>query len=360
MSNRVFVIAEAGVNHNGSLDLAVKLVEAAADAGADAVKFQTFKAENLVTRLAQKADYQASNTGTSGSQFEMLRELELKQEDYVELKRACDARGIEFMSTPFDEDSLQMLVDIGVMRLKLSSGEITNAPLLHRASRTGLPIILSTGMASLGEVKTALSVLVHGVSEDSSEPCMKAFERAFCLHPDCLVGKVTLLHCTTDYPCSLGDANLRAMDTLSDAFNLPVGLSDHTEGAVAALAAVARGALVLEKHLTLDRSLTGPDHLASMNPDEFSRLVQGVRNVELVLGSATKTPVSAELKNIDVVRKSLVASTPIRQGDIFTEGNVTAKRPGSGVSPLFFWDVLGKVAPRDYKRDEILDFPCNQ
>lgn len=355
MNDSVFIIAEAGVNHNGSLDLAFKLVDAAADAGADAVKFQTFKSANLVTAAAPKAEYQTQQTDTAESQLDMLRKLELSRADHLTLIDRCRARGIEFISTPFDAESLQLLLEIGIGRIKIPSGELTNAPLLHQAARSGLPVILSTGMATLDEVRTAVSVLAHGYATDESDlPSSKAFNDALPRHAAALTGKLTILHCTTEYPSPFSDTNLRAMDTLAESFQLPVGLSDHTPGISVAIAASARGASMIEKHMTLDRSLPGPDHQASLDPEDFTRLVRSIREVSLALGSPTKQPAASELKNLAIVRKSLVAAQAIRAGETFTPQNLTAKRPGGGIPPIRYWDLLGTAADRDYTPDQTI------
>lgn len=354
MSN-VYIIAEAGVNHNGSVEMAKKLIEVAADAGADAVKFQTFKAERLVSRTAQKAEYQKKTTGASESQFDMIKKLELDVDAHRTLLQHCHTCGIEFLSTPFDTESVQLLVELGVSRIKIPSGEITNAPLLLSIARTGLPIILSTGMSTLGDVERALSVLAFGAM-GGTVPNQQAFTEAYISHKGqaALRERVTLLHCTTEYPAPFSDINLAAMDSLHAAFRLPVGYSDHTEGIVIPVAAVARGACVIEKHFTLDRSLPGPDHKASLEPEELNALVQVIRRVSEALGSPIKTPAHVELKNMNIARKSLVAACPIAKGDIFTEENVAVKRPGGGRSPMEYWDVLGTVAERDYAQDEAL------
>lgn len=355
--DRSFIIAEAGVNHNGSIDLALDLVDAAAETGADAVKFQTFKSKNLVTSLAPKAEYQLQSTGSGGNQLEMLRKLELSRKDHERLLARCAEKNIEFISTPFDLESLALLVDLGVGRIKIPSGELTNAPLLHQAALSGLPVILSTGMTTLAEVREAVSVLAHGYAPRDTPPGRTSFEAALAAKPPALAANVTLLHCTTEYPSPFSDTNLRAMDTLRDTFGLACGLSDHTQGISVAIAAVARGAKVIEKHMTLDRDLPGPDHKASLEPAEFTRMVTSIREIELALGSPLKQPAPSELRNLPIVRKSLVAAKAIRAGEIFTADNVTAKRPGGGLSPYFFWDLLGKPSLRDYQPDELLTLP---
>ncbi|CAA7621689.1 N-acetylneuraminate synthase [Magnetospirillum sp. UT-4] len=353
----VFVIAEAGVNHNGDLDRALALVDAAAAAGADAVKFQTFVPEEVISRFAPKAEYQKRTTGGDDSQLDMVRALRLSEDDHRALVRRCGEKGIAFLSTPFDLPSLDFLTGgLGLDLLKLPSGEITNWPLLLAAARSGRRIILSTGMSTLDEVEAALGVLAFGYAA-SAAPGAEAFRAAYASAAGraALAARVSLLHCTTEYPTPFADVNLRAMDTLARAFGLPVGLSDHTVGFAAAVAAVARGATIIEKHFTLDRALPGPDHAASLEPNELAAMVAMVRQVELALGSADKVPAPSEVKNIAIARKSLVARRPIGAGETFTEANLTAKRPGGGVSPTRTWEVLGTPAGRDYAEDEPID-----
>ncbi len=303
----VFIIAEAGVNHNGSIDLALELVDAAKASGVDAVKFQTFKAANLVSRDADKADYQKQSTGSSESQLSMLKKLELSKEDHEKIIAHCGRVGIEFMSSPFDHESLDMLVDyFDLPKLKLGSGELTNAPLLLAVARTGKPLILSTGMSTIDEVEDALVVLAFGYLEAGGAPCIEGFRQAFASDKgkEVLRSNVILLHCTTEYPAPYGEANLLAMDTLAHTFGLPVGYSDHTDGWTMSLAAVARGARVIEKHFTLDRNLLGPDHKASLEPEELKAMVDAIRQIELGLGDGTKQPTASELKNMKIARKS--------------------------------------------------------
>ncbi len=353
--SRVFVIAEAGVNHNGSPDLALALVEAAARAGADAVKFQTFRAEAVISRSAPKAQYQMRTTGATESQLEMVRKLELSRDAHRMLADRCKTLGIEFMSTPFDMDSARFLADdLGVRILKIPSGEVTNGPLLLGIARLGKPSILSTGMSTLEEVALALGVLAYGYLGESAPPGEAAFHNALTSERGraILADKVTLLHCTTEYPAPYDQVNLRAMDTIAAAFGLPVGLSDHTVGTAIAIAAAARGAVAIEKHVTLDRSLPGPDHLASIEPDELAAMVAAIRQVEQALGSPLKQPVQAELANRIIARRSLVAAVPVRMGDAWTESSLACKRPGSGLSPMRYWELLGKPAERDYLTDE--------
>jgi N-acetylneuraminate synthase len=355
MNSRVYIIAEAGVNHNGSLDLAKRLIEVAAEAGADAVKFQTFKADKLVSRAASKAEYQIEHTGASESQHEMIRKLELDEAAHDVLAAHCKSKGIEFLSTPFDLDSLEMLVrKFNISTIKIPSGDITNAPLLLEAARTGKPVILSTGMSSLGEIEMALGVLAFGYTTRDEFPCFAVFENAYgsAMGRQALQGNVTLLHCTTEYPAPFTDINLRSMATLQHAFGLPVGYSDHTQGIAITVAAVAMGAVIIEKHFTLDNDLPGPDHKASLEPDELRQMVRSIREVELALGSAVKQPAASELKNRPIARKSLVAARDIRKGELFTQDNLAVKRPGDGISPVYYWEWLGKTADRDYLQDD--------
>lgn len=352
-----FVIAEAGVNHNGSPELARRLVDCAAEAGADAVKFQTFRAERLVTRQVRRAEYQVHNTGDASSQLGMLKALELDEAAHHALQAHAAARGIAFMSTPFDVGSLEFLVrGLGVDRLKLGSGDLDNAQLLLAAARSGLPLILSTGMSSLGEVEEALAVLAFGYLPDSGErPCGEAFRQAYGSAEGraALAGKVSLLHCTTEYPAPFAQVNLRAMDTLRSAFGLPVGFSDHTPGIVAPVAAVARGACIVEKHFTLDRTLPGPDHRASLDPAELAAMVRAIRDTEAALGDGIKVPAAVELGNRKVVRRGLVAARAIRAGEDFTSDNLAVKR-GGGVAAIRYWDWIGRRAARDYAEDEAI------
>jgi len=352
--SQIFIIAEAGVNHNGSLEMARQLVAVAAESGADAVKFQTFKAENVICGAAPKAEYQKATTDAAESQLEMLRRLELDPAAHEELLAGCRAKNLEFMSTPFDGESVELLAKLGVARLKIPSGEITNAPLLLRMAQTGLPIIMSTGMATLGEVESALGVLAFGYLGYGGRPSLPEFQRAWRAGQGVLQEKVTLLHCTTEYPAPFGEVNLRAMETLARAFGLPVGYSDHTPGIAVAIAAAARGAAMVEKHFTLDKNLPGPDHQASLEPEELKAMIRSIRQVEAALGSGLKIPTPSELKNKDIMRKSLAATRTIRKGECFSEDNLTSKRPGNGISPLYYWDWIGKEAERDFQPDEII------
>jgi N-acetylneuraminate synthase len=353
-SRPVYIIAEAGVNHNGSLQIARKLIDAAAAAGVDAVKFQTFKAEKLVSGASPKAEYQKARTNANESQFDMLKTLELDEKAHVLLAGHCRKRNIRFLSTPFDEDSIGLLATrIGVPLLKLPSGEITNGPLLLCAAQTRLPVILSTGMSTLADIRAALSVLAFGYAGAGTTPSRAALRTAFssAAGQRWLRKKVTLLHCTTEYPAPFSDVNLRAMDTMRDAFGLPVGLSDHTTGVSVPIAAVARGACVIEKHFTLDRKLPGPDHQASLEPSELRAMVEAIRNIERALGTGQKKPARSEKKNMLMARRSIVAARDIAQGEVLTRENLTCKRPGNGMSPLLYWDLLGEKAARRYPKD---------
>lgn len=355
--NRVLVIAEAGVNHNGSLMLAKKLVVAAAKAGADAVKFQTFRTENEISRSAEKADYQKKTTGLSESQFEMVKKLELGDDAHHVLKEYCRKLGIQFLSTPFDLDSLNFLVkDLHVSLIKIPSGEITNPLLMLKAAKFQKPVILSTGMSTIEEIRLALGVFAFGYLNRGGKPSVEAFKKAYRSLDGqrVLKEKLTLLHCTTEYPAPFSEVNLLAMDTMRKVFGLSVGYSDHTVGISVPLAAVARGAVVIEKHLTLDRRMPGPDHRASIEPAEFARMVLSIREVELSLGSDLKNPSPSERKNIPIARKSLVAFKPIKKGEKFTKQNIMPKRPGTGMSPFLYWDMLGRKAVREYNTDDVI------
>lgn len=352
--HHAYIIAEAGVNHNGSLAIAKKLVEVAAEAGADAVKFQTFKADKLVSRMAPKAEYQTRTTDAYESQHEMIRKLELDELAHETLIDHCKVCGIEFLSTPFDLESLDLLSGrFDLPCIKIPSGDITNAPLLLKIAQTGKPVILSTGMSTLGEIEDALGVLASGYL-GNREPSIAAFREAYCSAEGqaVLQDKVTLLHCTTEYPAPLEDVNLKVMDTLKSAFGLPVGYSDHTEGITVPIAAVARGAVVIEKHFTIDRALPGPDHKASLEPTELKQMVSAIRVVEQALGSGRKHPAPSELKNMSIARKSLVAASAISAGEPFTADNIAVKRPGNGLSPMRYWELLNRKSGRDFSADE--------
>ena len=331
---KTLIIAEAGVNHNGDLALARQLVDVAAKAGADLVKFQTFSADRLVTAHARKADYQTKTTNAGESQHSMIRRLELTREMHEVLIDHCKSRGIQFFSTGFDSESIDLLVELGLDRFKIPSGEITNLPYLRHVGHYGKPVILSTGMATLGEIEAALDVLEHaGTSRDG----------------------ITVLHCNTEYPTPMADVNLRAMLTIRDAFCVAVGYSDHTSGIEVAIAAVAMGATVIEKHFTLDCTLPGPDHKASLEPDELKAMVTAIRNIEQALGDGIKRPSPSETKNKPIARKSLVAACAIRAGEVFTEINLAVKRPGTGLSPMRWDEVIGRKAPHDFAAYDLIE-----
>jgi N,N'-diacetyllegionaminate synthase len=327
------IIAEAGVNHNGDLSLAHRLIDVAAGAGADLVKFQTFVADHLASADAPKAQYQQDTLGSGETQHAMLRRLELTREMHESLIEHCALRRIKFLSTAFDLHSIDLLVDLGVALFKVPSGEITNLPYLRHIGRFGKPVILSTGMATLSEVGAALKVLKEAGTPQH---------------------QLTVLHCNTEYPTPAADVNLRAMLTIRDSFDVPVGYSDHTAGIEVAIAAVALGATVIEKHFTLDRNMPGPDHKASLEPDELKAMVVAIRNIESALGDGIKRPSASELKNIPIARKSIVAATTIRAGEIFTQQNIAAKRPGTGLSPMRWDEVVGRRASRDFATDELI------
>lgn len=352
------IIAEAGVNHNGSDDLAFQLVDAAYKAGADIVKFQTFKAKNLVTESAKQADYQVTNTGQQESQFDMLKRLELSYETHHKLVKYCNDLGIEFLSTAFDSESLDFLVnDLGITRLKLPSGEITNAPLVLEHARTECDLIVSTGMATLTDIEQVLSVIAYGYLNKEGNPTEDALFDAYYSDEGkaLLKEKVTLLHCTTEYPAPFTDINLNAMDTMKCAFKLAVGYSDHSEGIVVPISAVAKGAVLIEKHFTTDKSLPGPDHKASLDPVELKAMVNGIRIAEKVLGDGIKGPRPSEVKNKTVARKSLVVSRALKSGDLITQDHIVVKRPGEGMHPLNYWKLIGKTASNDYMVGELFD-----
>lgn len=356
-SDRVIVIAEAGVNHNGSPEMALRLVDAAAETGADFVKFQTFRAEALVTAAAPKADYQNRNAPETKSQLEMLKALELDRAAHEALIARCAEKGIGFLSTPFDPESVDLLTrTLGLKLVKVSSGDLTNAPLLLQLARSGADLIVSTGMATLEEVEDALSVLAFGYMEQGA-PSGDAFKRAFAdpAARATLAGKITLLHCTSDYPAKLDDINLRAMDTLAARFGIPTGYSDHSVGIAVSIAAAARGARVIEKHFTLDRTLPGPDHKASIETAEFKQMVDAIRAVGRSLGVAAKAPTAAELSTRKVARKAIVAARPISRGEAFTLDNLTVKRAGEGIAPIRLWEVVGRQARRAYAADEAIE-----
>ena len=328
----VLIIAEAGVNHNGNLDLALKMVDEAKRAGADIVKFQTAIPEKVISKYADKAEYQKKTTGNEESQLEMCKRIHLKLSDYDIIKKYCEEVGIEFLSTPFDLESIDYLEKLGMRLWKIPSGEITNLPYLIKIAKTGKPVIMSTGMAELKEVEEAVNVLKENGA-----------------------GEITLLHCTTEYPAPFESVNLRAMNTLREKFGTEVGYSDHTVGFEAAVAAAVLGASVVEKHFTLNHNMEGPDHKASLEPEEFEVMVNNIRLIEKALGDGVKQPAEAEKKNIAIARKSIVAAKDIKKGEIFTEDNITVKRPGSGISPMKWFEVLGTEAARDFGEDELIE-----
>lgn len=330
MSKRVFIIAEAGDNHNGDVSLAYKLIDVAKESGADAVKFQTFITEEIISKDAEMAEYQKKNTGVEESQFDMVKKLELSFDDFKNLQEYCHKIGIKFMTTAFDLRSVDFVVnELKLDILKIPSGEITNYPYLVACAKTNLPILLSTGMCNLEEIEQAIEVIrTNGNS------------------------KITLLHCTTEYPAPLESVNLSAIKTMAEKFGLEVGYSDHTKGIEVSKMAVAMGATVIEKHFTLDKNMPGPDHKASLEPSELKALVDGIREVTLIMGNGEKVAQAAEQKNIAIARKSIVARTNIKKGELLTEENLACKRPGDGVSPMKWNEVVGSVATKDYSKDE--------
>lgn len=355
--NHTYIIAEAGVNHNGDIEMAKQLIDVAADAGADAVKFQTFKAEKVISKYAPKAEYQKKTTAETESQLDMVKKLELDEAAHYILIEYCRLRNIEFLSTPFDFESIDLLAHkLNLPRLKIPSGEITNGPYLLHIAKTGKPVILSTGMSTLGEVETALGVLAFGYLANPDKPSLKTFQDSFCSEEGrkTLKEKVILLHCTTEYPAPFAEVNLRAMETIRIAFGLPVGLSDHTPGIAVPIAAVALGATVIEKHFTLDRNLSGPDHSASLEPDELTVMIKSIRQIEKAMGRSQKKPTVSEIKNLGIARKSLVAAAQINQGDVFSPSNIACKRPGTGISPMRYWELLNKKSPKNYFQDELI------
>jgi len=329
----VFIIAEAGVNHNGSIELAKKLIDVAVDAGADAVKFQTFKTENLVSKNAQKAEYQKETTDATESQFDMIKKLELDINTHYELIAYCKSKNIMFLSTPFDLDSVDLLNELKLSIFKIPSGEITNLPYLRKIGALKKEVILSTGMSDIGEIEDALDILIEaGTSKD----------------------KITLLHANTMYPTPIEDVNLRAMVTIGNTFDIAYGYSDHTLGIEVPIGAVAMGASCIEKHFTLDTNMEGPDHKASLEPNELKAMVKAIRNIEIALGSSIKKASKSEFPNIKVARKSIVASCSISKGKKFSEKNLTVKRPSGGISPMRWDEVIGTLASRDYSEDELI------
>jgi N,N'-diacetyllegionaminate synthase len=334
MKNTV-IIAEAGVNHNGSIELAKKLIDVAAEAGADYVKFQTFKSEQVISKNAKKADYQIVNTENEvESQLEMVKKYELDKAAHIELIDYCQGKGIKFLSSPFDLPSIDLLLELGIDIFKIPSGEITNFPYLKKVASLAKEIILSTGMCNLADIEVALAILIkHGASLDN----------------------ITLLHCNTEYPTPFNDVNLLAMNTIGNAFKVKVGYSDHTLGIEIPIAACALGACIIEKHFTLDKNMKGPDHIASLEPHELKDMVKAIRNIDIALGSGIKRPSESEQKNISLARKSIVAASDLQSGDVLTPENISVKRPGNGISPLAWDDIIGKTVTRSFSADELLD-----
>jgi N-acetylneuraminate synthase len=355
----VLIIAEAGVNHNGRVELAFDLVDAAVAANVDIVKFQTFQAKNLVLPFAEQAKYQKENTQKTQSQYELLKQLELTFEEHQRVAKYCQQQGIAYLSTAFDDESLTFLQqEIGLKTLKIPSGELTNSPFVLLHAQTGCDLIVSTGMATMEEIEQALAVIAFGlVNEQNVEPSIAAFKQAYLSEEgQCkLKEKVTLLHCTTEYPAPFEQVNLNAMTVMSDNFLLPIGYSDHTQGISIPIAAAAKGATIIEKHFTLSRTMEGPDHKASIEPDELSAMVEGIRQVEQALGVEEKKPVASEIKNIAVARKSLVATCSIKKGQMFRENMLTAMRPGTGVSPHHYWQLLTQKSTKGYQAGDLID-----
>ncbi|WP_309146631.1 N-acetylneuraminate synthase [Aliarcobacter cryaerophilus] len=332
-SEKTFIIGEAGVNHNGSLELAKQLIDIAVEAGVDAVKFQTFKAEKVISKFAKKAEYQIQTTGKQESQLEMVKKLELDVESHRILMNYCQEKNIMFLSTPFDHDSIELLTDLGLEIFKIPSGEITNLPYLRHIGRLDKKVILSTGMANIGEIEDALNILINAGTKKEN---------------------ITVLHANTEYPTPMEDVNLKAMVTIGNTFDIAFGYSDHTLGIEVDIAAVALGASCIEKHFTLDCTMEGPDHKASLEPDELKAMVKAIRNIELALGSSIKKPSKSESKNKSIARKSIVAKKDIKKGEILCENNLAIKRPGNGISPMRWDEIVGSVALKDYKEDELI------
>jgi len=329
----VYIIAEAGVNHNGSIELAYKLIDVAVDAGADAIKFQTFTAKNLALRDAKKATYQKQSDNSNESQFDMLKKLELDVDDHNNLIDYTNKKGITFLSSPFDIDSANLLNELDLQIFKIPSGEITNLPYLRHIGALGKQVILSSGMSTLNEIEDALKILINAGT---------------------LKNNITILHANTMYPTPMSDVNLKAMQTIKDKFEIEIGYSDHTLGTEVSIAAVAMGASVIEKHFTLDKKLEGPDHKASLNPDELKSMIIAIRNIEQASGDGIKVLTESEKPNIDIARKSIVAKTKIKKGEVFSDENLTTKRPGVGISPMKWYDIIGKTALQDYNVDDLL------
>lgn len=352
------IIAEAGVNHNGDAKLARDLVTSAHKAGADIVKFQTFKAKNIVTEKATQANYQKKNLGREESQLAMLQRLELSHELHYELVTYCNELGIEFLSTAFDDESLNFLVnDLGLKRLKLPSGEITNAPLVLKHAQTGCDLIVSTGMATMAEIESVLGVIAYGYLNPTAKQATRTdFETAYASESgqQILREKVTVLHCTTEYPAPMEEINLNAMDTIASTFKLKVGYSDHSRGITIPIAAVAKGARIIEKHFTLDQNLEGPDHKASLEPDKLAEMVTAIRDVEKAMGDGVKRPTVSEINNKNIARKSLVAARSIEKGQVIKAEDIAIKRPGDGRSPYDYWQIVGEQSRHDYEAGDLL------
>lgn len=331
--NKVFIIAEAGVNHNGSVELAKKLIDAAVEAGADAVKFQTFKAEKLVSKNAAKAEYQKQTTDKAESQFDMIKKLELDEATHHELMSYCKSKNIMFLSTPFDHDSIELLNTLGLEIFKIPSGEITNLPYLRHIGKLNKKVILSTGMTDIGEIEDALDILIEAGTKKEN---------------------ITVLHANTMYPTPMKDVNLKAMVTIGKTFDVSYGYSDHTLSIEVPIAAVALGASCIEKHFTLDCGMEGPDHKASLEPDELKKMVKAIRNIELALGSSVKKPSKSEIPNMQIARKSIVAACEIKKGELISEDKLAIKRPGNGISPMRWDEIIGSIATKDYQEDELI------
>ena len=334
MKNKTFIIAEAGVNHNGSLAIAKKLIDKAKKAGADAVKFQSFKASSLISKKAEKADYQKKLTARNESQYEMVKKLELDETSHIELINYCKRKKIKFLSSPFDLDSIDLLNKLGLEIFKIPSGEITNLPYLRKIGKLNKQIILYTGMSNLGEIEDALNILIENGTKKN---------------------KIIVLHCNTEYPTPYEDVNLKAMVTIKNAFDIEVGYSDHTSGIEIPIAAAALGAVVIEKHFTLDKNMEGPDHKASLEPNELKMMVEAIRNIEKALGNGIKKPSHSELKNINIVRKSMVAIKKIKKGEKFDNNNLGIKRPGNGISPIRWDEIIGKRAKKNFQIDDLIE-----
>lgn len=327
----VFIIAEAGVNHNGDINLAKKLIDAASDAKVDAIKFQTFKTEKVISINAQKAEYQKKNTENNESQYEMIKKLELDSEEHKELIKYCKEKNILFLSTPFDNESIDLLNELGMNIFKIPSGEVNNLPYLEKVGKMKKKVIMSTGMATLGEIEEAIFILRENGTYD-----------------------ISILHCNTEYPTPMEDVNLKAMQTIKDAFKVNVGYSDHTIGIEIPIAAVAMGASIIEKHITLDKNMKGPDHKSSLEPDELKEMVKSIRNIEKALGDGIKKVSESERKNKNISRKSIVANRNIEKGEVFTEENIAIKRPGNGISPMKWYEIIGTTARKNYNKDDLI------